>query len=68
QRAEAAGVRVYPGAAYHLNRPAPPSILLGFSGLSEAEIVEGVRRLAATLEIVGNGQDSQDLQEQPSSC
>lgn len=49
QRAEAAGVRVYPGAPYHLNRPAQPSILLGFSGLSAEEIVEGVRRLAAVL-------------------
>lgn len=41
------GVRVYSGAPYHLEHPAQPSILLGFSGLSEAEIVEGVRRLAA---------------------
>jgi GntR family transcriptional regulator/MocR family aminotransferase len=45
--AAARGVRVYGGAPYHLERPAPPSILLGFSGLSEGEIVEGVRRLAA---------------------
>lgn len=40
------GVRIYPGAPYHLERPAAPSILLGFSGLDKAEIVEGVRRLA----------------------
>jgi len=40
------GVRVNPGAPYHLQRPAPPSILLGFSGLSADEIIEGVRRLA----------------------
>ncbi|MBP6015922.1 MAG: PLP-dependent aminotransferase family protein [Candidatus Promineofilum sp.] len=40
------GVRVYGGAPYHLERPAPPSILLGFSGLDEDEIVDGVRRLA----------------------
>lgn len=45
--AAARGVRVYAGAPYHLERPAPPSILLGFSGLDENEIVEGVRRLAA---------------------
>ncbi|MEZ4539157.1 MAG: PLP-dependent aminotransferase family protein [Chloroflexota bacterium] len=44
--AAARGVRVYGGAPYHLERPAPPSILLGFSGLDEDEIVEGVRRLA----------------------
>jgi GntR family transcriptional regulator/MocR family aminotransferase len=44
--AAASGVRVYGGAPYHLERPAPPSILLGYSGLSEAEIVEGARRLA----------------------
>lgn len=46
REAAARGVRVYGGALYHLERPAPPSILLGFSGLSESEIVEGVRRLA----------------------
>ena len=40
------GVRVNPGAPYHLERPAPPSILLGFSGLDADEIGEGVRRLA----------------------
>ena len=44
------GVGVYPGAAYHIQRPAPPSILLGFSGLSEAEIEEGVQRLARALQ------------------
>lgn len=47
--AAASGVGVYPGAPYHLQEPPPPSILLGFSGLSEAEIVEGIRRLAAVL-------------------
>jgi GntR family transcriptional regulator/MocR family aminotransferase len=40
------GVRVNPGAPYHLERPAPPSLLLGFSGLNADEIVEGVSRLA----------------------
>ncbi len=44
--AAALGVRVYAGAPYHLEQPSPPSVLLGFSGLSEEEIVEGVRRLA----------------------
>lgn len=44
--AAARGVRVYAGAPFYLERPAPPSILLGFSGLGEAEIIEGVRRLA----------------------
>lgn len=46
REAAARGVRVYAGAPYHLERPAPPSILLGFSGLDEAEIIEGVQRLA----------------------
>ncbi|MCA9935004.1 MAG: PLP-dependent aminotransferase family protein, partial [Anaerolineales bacterium] len=49
RRAADAGVGVYPGAAYHLQRPAPPSIMLGFSGLSETDIEEGVRRLAKVL-------------------
>ena len=52
RRAVEAGVRVYPGAAYHLEQPAPPAILLGFSGLSETEIEEGLRRLAVA---VGDG-------------
>jgi GntR family transcriptional regulator / MocR family aminotransferase len=49
RRAAAAGVVVYPGAAYHLQPPSPPAVLLGFSGLSEAEIEQGVARLAAVL-------------------
>lgn len=47
QAAFQAGVGVYPGRPYHLQDPAPPSILLGFSGLAEPEIDEGIRRLAA---------------------
>jgi GntR family transcriptional regulator/MocR family aminotransferase len=48
-QASQAGVGVYPGARYHLQQPAPPSILLGFSGLAEADIEEGVRRLAKII-------------------
>ncbi len=47
--AAAAGVGVYPGAPYHLDQPARPSILLGFSGLSEDQIRAGVRQLAAVI-------------------
>ncbi|MFW5940601.1 MAG: PLP-dependent aminotransferase family protein [Chloroflexota bacterium] len=43
------GVGVYRGAPYHLQQPAPPSILLGFSGLAVEEIEEGVRRLGRAL-------------------
>jgi len=49
QQAAAVDVGVYPGAPYHLQQPAPPSILLGFSGLEEADIEEGIRRLAGVL-------------------
>ncbi len=49
REAAAKGVRVYPGAPYHLQRPFPASILLGFSGLDETAIAEGVRRLATVL-------------------
>lgn len=49
-KAAAKGVGVYPGHIYHLEKPAPPSILLGFSGLNEEQIIEGVRRLAAVME------------------
>lgn len=48
-RAAGEGVRVYAGAPYHLQKPAPPSILLGFSGLAPEQIEEGVRRLGRAL-------------------
>ncbi|MCA9999832.1 MAG: PLP-dependent aminotransferase family protein, partial [Anaerolineales bacterium] len=43
------GVGIAPGTPYHLQRPVAPSILLSFSGLTQAEIEEGVRRLAKIL-------------------
>lgn len=49
QRAAAAGVGVYPGAPFFVQPPAPPSILLGFSGLNSEQIQEGVRRLADVI-------------------
>lgn len=51
RQAAAASVGIYPGAPFHLEQPAPPSILLGFSGLDAQQINEGVRRLA---DILGN--------------
>jgi GntR family transcriptional regulator / MocR family aminotransferase len=48
-RAAAAGVGVYPGAPYHLNPSPAPSILLGFSGLTPAEIRQGIGCLASVL-------------------
>jgi GntR family transcriptional regulator/MocR family aminotransferase len=49
ERAASSGVGVYPGALYHLERTAPPSILLGFSGLNAVEIEEGIRRLGKVV-------------------
>lgn len=49
QCAADAGVGVYPGAPYHLQEDPPPSILLGFSGLTGEQIEEGVRRLGIAL-------------------
>lgn len=46
------GVRVYPGAPFHLSADPPPSLLLGYSGLRDEAIREGVQRLAAAIEIV----------------
>ena len=43
------GVGTYPAAPYFLNQPSPPAILLGFSGLSEPEIAEGVARLGGVI-------------------
>ncbi|MFO7661230.1 MAG: PLP-dependent aminotransferase family protein [Chloroflexota bacterium] len=47
RQAASVGVRIYGGAIHYLEQPAPPSILLGFSGLSKSDIREGVRRLAS---------------------
>ena len=49
-QASMAGVGVYPGAPYHLEKPAPPSILLGYSGLNAEQITEGVLRLAVIID------------------
>jgi GntR family transcriptional regulator/MocR family aminotransferase len=48
--AAAHGVRVYPGAPFHFEAQPPPSILLGFSGLRDDDIREGVRRLAEAID------------------
>lgn len=49
REAALAGVGVYPGAPYHVEKPSRPSILLGFSGLSKKEISEGIVRLAQVM-------------------
>lgn len=43
------GVRVYPGAPFHMEADPPPSILLGFSGLRDDDIRDGVRRLTEAI-------------------
>ena len=48
RQAAAAGVAIYGGQSYHIATP-HPSILLGFSGVKSAEIVEGIGRLAPIL-------------------
>ena len=49
QAAAKMGVGVYPAAPYFMTQLAPPAILLGFSGLSEPEIEEGVARLGSAI-------------------
>lgn len=49
RKAAEAGVGVYPGQSYHLKKAPGPSILLGFSGLNEKEIREGIQRLSTVL-------------------
>jgi GntR family transcriptional regulator/MocR family aminotransferase len=48
-RIEAAGVRVYPVAAFYASPPQRPGFLLGYASLDEAQIAEGVQRLAGAL-------------------
>lgn len=50
RRASAVGVGVYPAAPYYSSPPEHAEILLGFGSLTEAEIEEGVRRLAIVIE------------------
>lgn len=49
EQAAARGVGVYAGSHYHLLPQPTPSILLGFSGVAEEDIEEGVGRLADFL-------------------
>lgn len=44
-----AGVGVYLAAPYFVTQPSPPAILLGFSGLSESDIEQGVARLGRVM-------------------
>ncbi|MEZ4517021.1 MAG: PLP-dependent aminotransferase family protein [Chloroflexota bacterium] len=48
------GVRVYPGARFHLEHNPPASIILGFSGLRDEAIREGVDRLALAIDACRN--------------
>jgi len=49
QAAAEAGVGVYAAAPYFTTPSPPPAILLGFSGLSETEIEQGVARLGEVI-------------------
>ncbi len=51
----AAGVVVTPVSPMHLRAPAVPRLLLGFSGLSEAETDQATRRLARVFETHARG-------------
>lgn len=48
-RAAAQSVGVYPLSPYYVRRPARTGMLLGYSRMREAEIREGIRRLAKAL-------------------
>lgn len=45
QSAEKEGVKVYPTSVYHSKKINDPTILMGYGGLSEKEIKEGIRLL-----------------------
>jgi GntR family transcriptional regulator/MocR family aminotransferase len=52
-RAQAHGVYAPALSSFYLNEPGPPGLLLGYTGVSEQEIREGVRRLALGLGVSG---------------
>ncbi|MEM8860445.1 MAG: PLP-dependent aminotransferase family protein [Chloroflexota bacterium] len=43
------GVAIYAGRPYHLGEWVPPSLILGFSGLENSQIEEGIKRLGEVL-------------------
>jgi GntR family transcriptional regulator/MocR family aminotransferase len=45
-----AGVDVLPVSAYAMANPVRPGLLLGYAGIGDIEIVDGVRRLAGALQ------------------
>lgn len=61
QKAAESGVKVYPCSPYFINRkPQKPSIQLGFAGLLENEIVEGVKNINNCLERVSEQAGNKD--------
>jgi GntR family transcriptional regulator/MocR family aminotransferase len=49
ERIEAAGVRVYPVTPFYVTPPTRLGFILGYASLTERQIGEGIRRLAAAL-------------------
>lgn len=49
QEARTRGVAVYAGSPYHLGERKPPSLVIGFSDLEDAQIEEGIKRLGYVL-------------------
>lgn len=58
-RAAAQGVGIYPASPYYLDPPAETALVMGFTGLSERRIGEGLRRLGRVLRpLVGEARRS----------
>ncbi|MGH2389613.1 MAG: PLP-dependent aminotransferase family protein, partial [Chloroflexota bacterium] len=56
--AERVGVGIYPAAPYYLRPPEQASLLMGYTGLSEQAIEEGLRRLGREARrLAGHGRD-----------
>ncbi len=46
ERAARKGVGIYPASPYYLLKPRRAEILLGYSALTESEVLEGIRILS----------------------
>lgn len=46
------GVGIYPANSCFTTRPSRPALLLGYSGLDEPAIHEGIRRLGAVMRVL----------------
>ncbi|WP_050183975.1 PLP-dependent aminotransferase family protein [Domibacillus robiginosus] len=51
EKAKGEGVKIYPASPFYKNDPPTATVLIGFAGVSEDDIQEGIKKLKAAWEI-----------------